>query len=104
MVEVKGDTGLVYGIRSEKDKSGKVRVVHRNHLLPCSSLPLEFPTELQKPRKTRKTSKKKVVAQEVNMLVILTVMKMLKFGLLTNQLKMFLKILTVMMLVSVMMM
>ena len=65
VVEVKGDTGLVYGIRSEKDKSGKVRVVHRNHLLPCSSLPLEFPTELQKPRKTRKTSKKKVVAQEV---------------------------------------
>ena len=65
VVEVKGDTGLVYAIRSEKDKSDKVRVVHRNHLLPCSSLPLEFPTELQKPRKTRKTSKKKVVAQEV---------------------------------------
>ena len=65
VVEVKGDTGLVYAIRSEKDKSGKVLVVHRNHLLPCSSLPLEFPIELQKPRKTRKTSKKKVVAQEV---------------------------------------
>ena len=65
VVEVKGDSGLVYAIRSEKDKSGKVLVVHSNHLLPCSYLPLEFPTELQKPRRTRKTSKKKVVAQEV---------------------------------------
>ena len=34
-------------------------------MLPCSSLPLEFPTELQKTKKTRKTSKKKLVAQEV---------------------------------------
>ena len=65
VVEVKGDNGLVCYIRSEMNKSGKVRVVHRNHLLPCSSLPLEFPTELQKTRKTRKTSKKNVVAQEV---------------------------------------
>ena len=65
VVEVKDDTGLVYAISSEKDKSGKVRVVHRNHLLPCSTLPLEFLTELQKSRKTRKTSKKKLVAQEV---------------------------------------
>ena len=32
VVEVKGDTGLVYAIRSEKDKSGKGRVVHRNHV------------------------------------------------------------------------
>ena len=85
VVEVKGETGLVYAIRSEKDKSGKVRVVHRNHLLSCSSLPFEFPTELQKPRKTRKTSKKKVAAKEVKMLMIQTVMKMLKFGLLTNR-------------------
>ena len=65
VVEVEGDTGLVYAIRSEKDKSGKVRVVHRNHLLPCSSLPLESATELQKTRKTRKANKKKAVAQEV---------------------------------------
>ena len=48
VVKVNGDTGLVYAIRSEKDKSDKVRVVHRNHLLPCSSLPLKFPTELKK--------------------------------------------------------
>ena len=48
VVEVKGDTGVVYAICSEKDKSGNVCVVHRNHLLPCSSLPLEFPTELLK--------------------------------------------------------
>ena len=64
-VEVNGETGLVYAIPSEKDKSGKVRVVHRNHLLPRSSLPLEFPTELLKPRKTRTISKKKVVAKKV---------------------------------------
>ena len=48
VVEVKGDTGQVYAIRLERDKSDKVRVVHRNDLLLSSSLPLEFPTELKK--------------------------------------------------------
>ena len=65
VVEVKGDIGLAYVIRSGKDKSSKVRVIHKNHLLLCSSLPLKFPTELQTTKKTRKTSKKKAVAQEV---------------------------------------
>ena len=55
VVEAKGDTGVVYAICSETDNSGKISVVHRNHLLPCSSLPLKFPMELQKASKTRKT-------------------------------------------------
>ena len=64
VLKVKDDTEVVYAIPLQKDKSGKVRVAHRNNLLPCSSLPFEFPTEMQKTRKTRKTSKT-VVSQEV---------------------------------------
>ena len=104
VVEVKGDTGLVYAIRSEKDKSGKVCVVHRNHLLPCSSLPLEFSTELQKPRKTRKASKKKVVAQKVENVNDTDSDEDVKVWVTNKPTENVLKTLTVMMLVSVMMM
>ena len=73
-------------------------------MLPCPSLPHEFPTDLQKPRKTRTTIKKKVVAQEVGNVNDTDSDEDVEVWVTNKPTKIFLKTLTVMMLVSVMMM
>ena len=43
VVEEKGDEGVVYSVRKEKDPKSRIRTVHRNMLMNCSQLPLEEP-------------------------------------------------------------
>ena len=38
IVEPKGDYNVVYAIRPEHDKNGKMRIVHKNILMPCDAL------------------------------------------------------------------
>ena len=41
VVEQKGDSdSVVYSVRSETDADGRIRILHRNLLLPCNSLPV----------------------------------------------------------------
>ena len=43
IVEPKGD--VVYAVRKESDRDGKIRILHRNLLLPCNNLPITEITE-----------------------------------------------------------
>ena len=51
-------TPLVYSVKAE-DVTGKVRVLHRNLLLPCDYLPLEKPPQPITSSKKSSHSKKK---------------------------------------------
>eukprot|EP00794_Sanderia_malayensis_P005801 gene5801-6499_t len=47
-----GEDSPVYQVALERDRSVKIRTLHRNLLLPCTELPLEIPTDI-----TSKSSK-----------------------------------------------
>ena len=41
----------VFDVHKENDRTGKIRTLHRNMLLPFMGLPSEFPSETEKPQK-----------------------------------------------------
>ena len=51
VVDEKGEEGVVYGVRKEKDAMSRIRVVHRNMLMNCSQLPMEHPPVVRKKKK-----------------------------------------------------
>ena len=48
VVTIKEDSGVVFGVQKENDSKSKIRVVHRNILLPCDHLPLELPKGIER--------------------------------------------------------
>ena len=60
IIDHKGNTGVVYAVRPENNPNGIVRIIHRNHLLPCNSLPLEESTTFKETKIKEKIKEDKI--------------------------------------------